>query len=412
MKPKIFAQLSVMMFLEFFIWGAWFVTMGTFLAKTFSATGSQMAMAYETQSIGAIIAPFIIGLIADRYFSAQKILGVLHLLGAGLLYMASSASNFDAFYPYILGYMILYMPTLALVNSVSFRQLKNASSKFAWIRVFGTGGWIIAGLTIGYLSWESENVLQNTFLMAAVASALLGVFSFTLPSTPPTADRTKKASVRDILGLDAFAMLKDKRYLVFFIASILICIPLAFYYQHANQFLNEIGMAKAAGKMTMGQMSEVFFMLLLPFFFKKYGIKLTLLVGMAAWVVRYLLFAYGDAGEGTWMLIFGIILHGICYDFFFVSGQIYTDFKAGEKFKSSAQGLITLATYGLGMLVGFRLAGYVTDLYATTDGAHQWFDIWIIPAGIAGAVLVFFLIAFKNEKIETKEDLVIEEVTE
>jgi nucleoside transporter len=409
MKPKIFAQLSVMMFLEFFIWGAWFVTMGTFLAKTFSASGSQMAMAYETQSIGAIVAPFIIGLIADRYFSAQKILGVLHLCGAGLLYMASTAVDFEAFYPYILGYMILYMPTLALVNSVSFRQLKNGSSKFAWIRVFGTAGWIIAGLTIGYLSWESENVLQNTFLMAAVASGLLGLFSFTLPSTPPTADRTKKASVRDILGLDAFAMLKDKRYLVFFIASILICIPLAFYYQHANQFLNELGMEKAAGKMTMGQMSEVFFMLLLPFFFKKYGIKLTLLVGMAAWVVRYLLFAYGDAGEGTWMLIFGIILHGICYDFFFVSGQIYTDFKAGEKFKSSAQGLITLATYGLGMLVGFRLAGYVTDLYATAEGAHEWFDIWVIPAGIAGAVLLFFLIAFKNEKIDATVETTIEE---
>ena len=402
MKSKIFAQLSMMMFLEFFIWGAWFVTMGTFLTQAFSAQGSQLAMAYETQSIGAIIAPFIIGLIADRYFSAQKILGVLHLLGAGLLYLAASSSNFDAFYPYILIYMILYMPTLALVNSVAFRHLTN-KNVFAWVRVFGTGGWIIAGLVIGYLSWESQNLLQNTFFMAAGAAGLLGVFSFTLPSTPPTVDKSEKVTVRDILGLDAIAMLKDKRYLIFFLASILICIPLAFYYQHANQFLNEIGLQKAAGKMTFGQMSEVFFMLLLPLFLKRYGIKMTLLVGMIAWVVRYLLFAYGDAGEGTWMLIFGIILHGICYDFFFVSGQIYTDFKAGEKFKSSAQGLITLATYGLGMLIGFRLAGYITDLNSISDGVHDWQQIWTFPAIFAGVVLLLFLFLFKNEKIEYKQ---------
>ena len=402
MKAKTFTQLSIMMFLEFFIWGAWFVTMGTFLAKAFTATGQQMAMAYETQSIGAIIAPFIIGLIADRYFSAQKILGVLHLIGAGLLYLAASSSEFESFYPYILTYMILYMPTLALVNSVAFRHLTDKNA-FAWVRVFGTAGWIIAGLVIGFLSWEAENLLQNTFLMAAGAAAILGVFSFTLPSTPPTADKSEKVSLRDILGLDAISMLKDKRYLVFFIASILICIPLAFYYQHANQYLNEIGMEKAAFKMTFGQMSEVFFMLLLPLFLKRYGIKLTLLVGMAAWVIRYLLFAYGDAGEGTWMLIFGIILHGICYDFFFVSGQIYTDYKAGEKFKSSAQGLITLATYGLGMLIGFRLAGYITDMntYIKGDG-HDWQQIWTFPAIFAGVVLVLFLLLFKNEKIDYK----------
>ncbi len=402
MKPTTFIQLSLMMFLEFFIWGAWFVTMGTFLGQAFDASGGQLAMAYETQSIGAIVAPFIIGLIADRYFAAQKILGVLHIVGAVLLYLASSSDSFGTFYPYILIYMILYMPTLALVNSVAFRQLKD-NKVFAWIRVSGTVGWIVAGLVIGFLSWESQNTLQNTFLMAAGAAGLLGLLSFTLPNTPPTVDRSEKISVRDILGLDALGMLKDKRYLIFFITSILICIPLAFYYQHANQFLNEIGMEKAAGKMTFGQMSEVFFMLLLPFFLKRYGIKMTLLVGMIAWVVRYLLFAYGDAGEGTWMLIFGIVLHGICYDFFFVSGQIYTDYKAGEKFKSSAQGLITLATYGLGMLVGFRLAGKITDLNALAEGGHGWEAIWTIPAIIAGGVFLFFFIAFKNEKIEVKE---------
>ncbi len=401
MKPITFTKLSIMMFLEFFIWGAWFVTMGTFLANTFSASGSQMAMAYETQSIGAIVAPFIIGLIADRYFSAQKILGILHLLGAALLYMAGNSSNFENFYPYILIYMILYMPTLALVNSVAFRQLTD-NKVFAWIRVFGTAGWIVAGLVIAYLSWESQNVLKYTFIMASGAAAILGVFSFALPNTPPTADKNEKIKLRDILGLDAIAMLKDKRYLIFFIASILICIPLAFYYQHANQFLNEIGMEKAAGKMTFGQMSEVFFMILLPLFLKRYGIKMTLLVGMLAWVIRYLLFAYGDAGESTWMLVFGIILHGVCYDFFFVSGQIYTDYKAGEKFKSSAQGLITLATYGLGMLVGFRLAGYITDLNVI-NGGHNWLNVWTIPAIIAGSIFILFLVTFKNEKIEVNE---------
>lgn len=402
MKPITFTKLSLMMFLEFFIWGAWFVTMGTFLAKAFNASGGQMAMAYETQSIGAIIAPFIIGLIADRYFSAQKILGVLHLIGAGLLYLAGTSVNFDAFYPYILIYMILYMPTLALVNSVAFRHLTD-KKVFAWVRVFGTAGWIAAGLVIAFLSWESQNVLQNTFLMAAGAAAILGIFSFALPSTPPVISKDEKVTVRDVLGLDAIAMLKDKRYLIFFIASILICIPLAFYYQHANQFLNEIGMEKAAGKMTFGQMSEVLFMILLPLFLKRYGIKMTLLVGMIAWVVRYLLFAYGDAGENTWMLIFGIILHGICYDFFFVSGQIYTDFKAGERFKSSAQGLITLATYGLGMLIGFRLAGYITDANILEQGGHLWKSIWTFPAIFAAVVMVLFAILFKNEKIEYKD---------
>ena len=402
MNSKIKLQLSSMMFLEFFIWGGWFVTMGTFLSQSFSASGSQLAQAYETQSIGAIIAPFIIGLIADRYFSAQKILGFLHLSGALLLYLAGSSANFISFYPFILIYMILYMPTLALVNSVAFRQMKDPSKEFPPIRVFGTVGWIIAGLIIGYLGWESKELLENTFYVTALASLILGLFSFSLPNTPPTADKGDY-SISKILGLDALTLLKDKKYLIFFISSILICIPLAFYYQHANQFLNEIGMPKAAAVMTLGQISEALFILLLPIFLKRYGIKTTLIVGMAAWVLRYLLFAYGDVGQGTWMLILGVILHGICYDFFFVSGQIYTDFKAGEQFKSSAQGLITLATYGLGMLVGFRIAGTITDLYAN-DSGHDWTQIWMLPSGFALFVLIFFIITFKDEKIKLENE--------
>lgn len=390
-----------MMFLEFFIWGGWFVTMGTFLSQSFNATGLQLANAYETQSIGAIIAPFIIGLIADRYFSAQKILGFLHLIGAFLLYMAGSSNEFSSFYPFVLFYMILYMPTLALVNSVAFRQMRDPSKEFPPIRVFGTVGWIIAGLVIGFLGWESENLLAYTFYLTASASAILGIFSFTLPSTPPTADKGDY-SIKKILGLDALSLLKDKNYLIFFISSILICIPLAFYYQHANQFLNELGMSRAAAVMSLGQISEALFILLLPIFLKRYGIKITLIIGMLAWAIRYILFAYGDVGEKSWMLILGVILHGICYDFFFVSGQIYTDNKAGEQFKSSAQGLITLATYGLGMLIGFRSAGYITDQYVVGEG-HDWTQIWMIPSGFAILVLIFFVLTFKNEKIELKQ---------
>ena len=393
-------KLSLLFFLEFFIWGGWFVTMGTFLSQIFNATGGELAMAYETQSIGAIIAPFIIGLIADRYFAAQKILGLLHLLGAALLFIVSNADNFFAFYPYIFIYMLLYMPTLALANSVAFHQMENPSKEFASIRVLGSVGWIVAGLIIGYFGWEGSQTLKNTFYMSSIASAFLGFYSFTLPNTPPKLG-SNKLKIREILGLDALSMLKDKGFLFFFIASILICIPLAFYYQHANQFLNEIGMKAAASKMILGQISEVLFLLLLPLFIKRYGIKNALIVGILAWGVRYILFAFGDIGVKSWMLIFGILLHGVCYDFFFVSGQIYTDFKAGEKYKSTAQGLITLATYGLGMLIGFRFAGWLTDQYISDIG-HLWKNIWIQPAIFSFVVLTLFLIFFKNETIKFK----------
>ncbi|MDA8948338.1 MFS transporter [Flavobacteriaceae bacterium] len=401
MKLTYKLQLSFLFFLEFFIWGGWFVTMGTFLSQSFNASGSQLAMAYETQSIGAIIAPFIIGLIADRYFAAQKILGVLHLLGAGLLFLAGESNSFASFYPYIFVYMLLYMPTLALVNSVAFHQMKNPSKEFAPIRVLGSLGWIIAGLTIGYLAWESTQVLKHTFYMTSAASALLGIYSFFLPNTPPKIKPDDKISLKTILGLDALALLKDRSYLTFFISSILVCIPLAFYYQHANQFLNEVGMQAAASKMVMGQISEVFFLLLLPVFLNRYGLKKVLVFGVLAWGLRYLLFAFGDAGSNTWMLLFGIILHGICYDFFFVSGQIYTDFKAGEQYKSAAQGLITLATYGVGMLIGFRFAGWLTDQYVSENG-HFWKEIWIQPAIFSFVILILFLISFKNETIKIK----------
>jgi nucleoside transporter len=403
MKPGTRVSLSTMMFLEFFIWGSWFVTMGTYLSKTLRASDVQNGWAYGTQSLGAIIAPFIVGLIADRFFAAQRILGVLHLAGAALMYFLSQQTDFDSFYPLILTYMILYMPTLALVNSVSFRQLTNPEKEFATLRVWGTIGWIVAGLFISFATdWEQNNALANTFRMAAVASLALGILSFFLPNTPP-ASRGKNVSIGDIIGLDALGLLKKKDFLIFFLSAMLICIPLAFYYQEANKYLNEINLANAAGKMTLGQVSETVFMILMPLFFRRFGIKVMLLIGMIAWVLRYVLFSYGDVtGIELSFLYLGILLHGICYDFFFVTGQIYTDKQAGERIKSSAQGLITLATYGVGMLIGFWVAGQVSEHYRTADG-HDWKSIWMVPAAIAGIVVLLFAILFKDTRKTTEK---------
>jgi len=397
------------MFLEFFIWGAWFVTMGTYLGQNLHATGTQNAAAYATQAFGAIIAPFIIGLIADKFFSAQKILGVLHLAGAALLFYESIAPDFSAFYPGILAYMIIYMPTLALVNSVSFKQMADPSKDFPLIRIFGTAGWMIAGLVIGWLNWEHSGSLALTFKMAAGASLLLGLMSFTLPDTPP-GKKGQKTSVGEIIGLDSIGLLKNRSYLVFFLASVAICIPLAFYYNFTNPFLNEVGMKRAAAVQGLGQFSELFFMAAMPFFFVRLGVKKMLAIGMLAWTLRYIFFAFGDAGSGYWMLIGGIVLHGICYDFFFVTGQIYTDRFAGERFKSAAQGFITLATYGLGMMMGYYISGPIVDHWQTSPAVHDWKTIWLIPGGIAAAVLVLFMLLFSDKnRTETQPGLDIEE---
>ena len=399
MKLTTRLQLCVMMFLNFFIWGAWFVTMGTYLGKNLHASGKDIGLAYLSQSIGAIVAPFVIGLIADKFFSAQKILAILHILGGILLWYASAAENFVSFFPVIILYMILFMPTLALVNSISFRQMKTPSKEFPFIRVLGTIGWIVAGLAISFFAWDkqgNESLLANTFKMAAVASIILGLFSFTLPATPPL-KKGFKTSVGDILGLDAIRLLKNRSYLIFFISSIAICIPLAFYYNFTNLFLNEKGMQSTAGIQSLGQVSEILFMLLMPVLFIRLGVKKMLAIGMLAWGIRYGLFAYGDINANYWMLIVGILLHGICYDFFFVTGQIYTDNLAGERFKSAAQGLITLATYGIGMLIGSLVSGPIVDAYAESGG-HNWQKIWLIPGAISVIVVILFLLLFRGNK--------------
>lgn len=403
------------MFLEFFIWGSWFVTLGTFLGRNLGASGLEIANVFSTQSWGAIVAPFIIGMIADRYFNAERILGVLHLVGALLMFQMYSSDTITGFYPYVLGYMLLYMPTLSLVNSISFRQLKNPEKEFSFIRVWGTIGWIVAGLSISYLfKWDSDNgiadgLLRNTFLMASVASLILGLLSFVLPKTPPVKLAPgEKVSISKVLGLDAIKLLKNSNFLIFFLCSILICIPLAFYYQYANPFLSEVGLSNPTGKMTIGQISEALCLLLLPVFFTRFGFKNTILVGMLCWALRYALFAYGDAGEYTFMLIIGIALHGICYDFFFVSGQIYTDAKAGVENKSAAQGLITLATYGVGQLIGFWVAGYVSDMYQSVKDSSVeqfWTNVWLVPAAIAFIIMLLFAVLFKKEDVNTKHDI-------
>jgi nucleoside transporter len=404
MKFNIRFQLSVMMFLNFFVWGIWFVTMGTYLIKgNITATDSQTGLAYGTQCLGAIVAPFIIGMIADRFFAAQKILGILHLAGAAILYYLSSQANFGSFYSLLLIYMIIYMPTLALVNAIALKQVTNAEKQFGGLRMWGTIGWIAAGFIIKLMKWEDTPAgLDITFKVAAVVSAVFGIYSFFLPNTPPP-KAGKDVSFAEVIGLDALNVLKDRNYLIFFLASVLICIPLAFYYGQTNLFLNESGMKGAAGEMIWGQVAETVFLFLMPFFFKRFGVKQMLLIGMLAWVIRYLLFTYGDMGSGTILLYGGILLHGICYDFFFVTGQIYTDQKAGEKVRSSAQGLITLATYGVGMYIGFWLAGEIVGKYAITDAAgkvinHQWKSIWIFPCLFATGVALLFFVFFKNDK--------------
>ena len=384
------------MFLEFFIWGAWYVTMGTYLDKVLHATGLQVGAAYSAMAIATIISPFFVGMIADRFFAAQKVLGVLHLAGAALLYELTTLSNPDSFYWIVLVYSLLYAPTLALANSVAFRQMKDPGKEFASIRVLGTIGWIVTGWLLDKVFKIGTDQLGFTFKMAAVASAALGLFSFFLPDTPPKA-KGSKSTFAQILGADAFVLFKDRSFTIFFIASVLICIPLSFYYSLTNLFLTDAGMKNVTSNMTFGQFSEAFFILLIPFFFRRLGVKWMIAFGMIAWALRFLCFGFGNAGPGEWMLFAGIILHGVCFDFFFVTGQIYTDSKAGVKIQSSAQGMITMATYGIGMWIGTLLSGYVKDHY-TVAGISQWKSIWMVPAGIAAGVLILFVLFFTDNK--------------
>ncbi len=387
-------KLMVMMFLMFSTWGAWYGQMGKYLFTTLHATGDQIGSAYATFSIASIVAPFFMGMVADRFFSAQKVMGVLNILGAIILYFLIQNQDPDTFFWYILAYTLTFAPNLALSSSIAMNQMQNPEKEFPSIRVIGTIAWIVITNIIGIYGVGDKVTIFQIAMFTSVAWA---VFAFTLPNTPPKA--TKATSFGQILGTDAFVLFKDRSFLVFFICSILVCIPLSFYYAHANLSLTESNMTNVENKMSLGQVSEVLFMLLIPFALSKFGIKKMLIVGLIAWIIRFVCFGYGDGISSEWMLYLAIILHGVCYDFFFVTGQIYTDNKAGEKIKNSAQGLITLATYGIGMGIGSILSGKVLDKYTTKVGevsTHDWTAVWMVPAAISAVVLVIFIVVFKD----------------
>jgi nucleoside transporter len=393
MPPSVRLKLSVMMFLQYFVWGAWYVAAGTYLNETLRFDGQQIGLVYGCTALAAMISPFFVGMVADRFFATERILAVLHIVGGGLLLYVSTLGDFRTFYPVLLVYTLLYMPTLALTNSLSFRQMENPGKEFPGVRVLGTIGWIAAGYVIDALGFGKTG---GMFTTAAVASLALGVFSFALPHTPPS--RLGHAiTARDVLGLDALKLMKERSFAIFVLGSFLICIPLQFYYAFANPFLSEIGVANPTSKMALGQWSEIIFMLIMPLFFVRLGVKWMLIVGMLAWAVRYVLFAAGNSDTLVWMLYAGILLHGICYDFFFVTGQIYVDRRAPGELRAAAQGFIAFVTLGIGMFIGSWLSGRIVDAYRVAGPvAHDWPAIWIWPAAMAGVILLIFAALFRE----------------
>ncbi len=388
-----------MMFLQFFIWGAWYVTASTYWGEL-GFSGTDVGNAYSTVHLAAIIAPLFVGMIADRFFEGQKVLGSLHIIGGLIMWWISTLTSPSEVYWLVLLYSICYMPTLAIANAVAFHQMADPEKEFPGIRVLGTIGWIVVGLIISGM----ENSIFP-FQLAAVASVLTGAFCFFLPKTPPKA-KGEAVTVGKLLGFDALKLMKNRSFAILIISSLLISIPLSFYYVFTNPFLGELGMTNTAGKMTMGQMSEIVFMLLMPFFFRKLGVKKMILIGVACWVARYLLFAFGDNETLVFMLYGGILLHGLCYDFFFVTGQVYVDKAAPEAVRSSAQGLIALVTYGVGMYIGSVYSGHVVKKYTFLNDAgeaigHDWLAIWTIPAILAFVVMLAFGALFREQKKET-----------
>jgi nucleoside transporter len=454
MNKNIRIQLSVMMFLQFFIWGSWYVT-GPVYLSTIGFGASDFGWTYSVGPIAGMISPFFVGMIADRFFPAQRVLAAMHLVGAGFMLLATTMMKSDNPSPDMInvvffGHMLCYYPTLALTNTLAMKNMSDPEKEFPGIRVLGTIGWIAAGLLISWLAWDNQ---INMFYLTAIAGVALGVFSLTLPHTPPVKDG--KVSVKQILGLDALVLLKDKSYLIFLISSLLICIPLAFYYQIAARVV-EMAELPVGQTMSYGQMSEIFFMLVMPLFFKRLGVKWMLGVGMLAWVLRYALFAFGAPDQVRWMILVGILMHGICYDFFFVTGQIYTDQAAGPKIRAQAQGLLVLFTLGLGMFIGAQVAGKIEAQHTTQESkdfgvlvvaktaeiadlpelssdatdaevkaretlletltseknklrqqelsAIEWKPLWGKPAMFAGAVMLVFLATFRYKKKEVVVD--------
>jgi nucleoside transporter len=401
-------KLSTMMFLQFFIWGAWYTTIAVYMTN--HGMERLTYWPYTVNPIAAIAAPFFLGLVADRYFATEKVLAVLHLLGGLILLTVPRFTGAPTtFILLLLLYNLCYMPTLGLANSLAFHHIQSQEQQFPLIRVFGTIGWIVAGL---FISWFLGKVLGGVpeqtawpLYTAGIASIALGLFSFTLPHTPPSG-RGQPVSLRSIAGLDALKQLGDRPFYVFIIASLLLCIPLAVYYNFTQLFLGAAGVQKIAATQTLGQASETIFMLLMPMLFLRLGVKKMLIMGMGAWVLRYALFAIAAPSAVFWLIALGILLHGPCYDFFFVTGQIYVDTKSTPAIRGQAQGFLVLVTYGIGMLIGAQIAGRVYNSFlgsATALTLDQWAQFWWLPAGFAAAVLIFFAVFFRAPLRETTE---------
>lgn len=450
MKSGVVIRLSIMMFLQFFVWGAWYVTAPNFLGTIGFGPGD-FAWTYSVGPIAGIITPLFVGMVADRFFPAQGVLGIMHLLGAGLMYYATTLMQAASPEPNMIngiffGYMLTYYPTLALTNTVAMRNMTDPETQFPWIRVSGTIGWIAAGLLLTALKYETT---INMFYLTAGAAAVLGVFSFVLPHTPP--ENKEPATLGKLFGVDAFSLLADRSYLIFMLSSMLICIPLAFYYQIASRVVEMTGLP-IGQTMSYGQMSEIFFMLVMPFFFARLGVKWMLLVGMATWTLRYTLFALGAPVENSMMILVAIVVHGICYDFFFVTGQIYTDRKAPKPVRAQAQGLLVMLTLGLGMLIGAQAAGYIEGQHTTAESkaqaekvktladelkslegqagnearvaqltadksaarkaelkAIEWQPLWGKPAAFAAIVMLLFAALFNDKSVAKEEPSVYQE---
>jgi len=398
-KPR----LSLMMFLNYVVWGSWYVVIGTYLTQTLHFTGTQTGAVFGTTALACMISPFFVGLIADRFFATERLLCALHMIGAVLLYLVSTVTTFTAVYLLMLAYCLCFFPTLALINSLTLRNVANPPEDFPRIRLFATVGHIVINVVIGTLQMERA---ATPFLISAGASVVMGLYCLTLPHTPPKA-KGEPFSWRTAIGLDALVMMKDRSFAVFVIASVLACIPLAFYFTFTNAYLNEAGVTNAAGKMTLGQVAEIVMMLMMPFLYRRLRLKSILLLGLAAWSLRYVMLAFGNAGDLMWLFYGAILLHGICYDFFFMTGQLYTDQEAPPHLRNTAQGFITFVTYGLGMLVGSLLSGGALDYFSHNEGGsavRDWYSFWISSSGMAFVILPLVLFFFRTgAKIKPKE---------
>jgi len=408
MQTRLLIQLSAFMFLQYYIWGSWYASMGAYLANVLKFGGQEIGAAYGAFAIGSMVAPFFVGLIADRYFASEKLLGVLGLLGGAILFLLPSVTAFGEFYPLLILYCALFAPTLALGNSLALHHLQDAKRDFPRVKMLSAIGWIAGGITVSVLEAEKT---ANQFYLAGGLSIAFGLFAFTLPHTPP-----KKVgadvSIGEILGLDALALLKKRSFAVFIGCMFLICIPLYFYFVNMAVYLTELGWPNFAARMTLAQVSDVVFLFLLPVMLQRFGYKWTIAIGILAWAVRYFLLAGSVTAtvEPQTLLIFGaIILHGVCYDFLFIAGQLYVDDEANERMRGAAQGFIAFILWGVGAFVGTMLAGAVMAAHKlpTPVGKieHDWAGIWMQPAIGAVAVLGVFLLFFREPSRVTTDSV-------